>query len=224
MVGEVDVEKMFKILEKYLRERSMIQKFLDEKFNPFQILVATILSARTKDEQSEKISRKLFQKIKKPEDLLKFTEDEIIMEIYPIGFYRTKAKNLLKLAKILTEKYNGNVPEKMEELLELPGVGRKTANIVLAYAFGKPAIAVDTHVHRIFNRLGFVKTKNPEETEIELRKKLPLRLWRKVNNLFVNFGKRICKPTRPLCDECPISNFCQYQKLQKKKKVESFTS
>jgi len=215
MVCEGNVERMFEILEKHLKERGMIQKFLDEKFNTFQILVATILSARTKDEQSEKISRKLFKKIKRPEDLLKFTEEEIAMEIYPIGFYRTKAKNLLKLARVLIEKYDGKVPKRLEDLLELPGVGRKTANIVLAYGFGKPAIAVDTHVHRIFNRLGFVETKNPEETEMELRRKLPVNLWKKVNNLFVNFGKKICKPIRPLCGECPISEFCNYQKSQK---------
>jgi len=215
MVCEGNVERMFEILEKHLKERGMIQKFLDEKFNTFQILVATILSARTKDEQSEKISRKLFKKIKRPEDLLKFTEEEIAMEIYPIGFYRTKAKNLLKLARVLIEKYDGKVPKRLEDLLELPGVGRKTANIVLAYGFGKPAIAVDTHVHRIFNRLGFVETKNPEETEMELRRKLPVNLWKKVNNLFVNFGKKICKPIRPLCGKCPISEFCNYQKSQK---------
>ena len=216
MVDEVDVEKMFKILEKYLRERSMIQKFLDEKFNPFQILVATILSARTKDEQSEKISRKLFQKIKKPEDLLKFTEDEIIMEIYPIGFYRTKAKNLLKLAKILTEKYNGNVPEKMEELLELPGVGRKTANCVLVYGFNIPAIPVDVHVHVISNRLGLVKTKTPEETEIELMKIIPKKHWTKLNWLFVEHGKKVCK-AKPKCEACKIRRYCMYFKNHQKK-------
>jgi endonuclease-3 len=217
MINEKNIEKIFGTLEKYLEEKSMIQKFVDENFNPFQILVATILSARTKDEQSEKISRKLFQKVKEPRDLLNFSEMELANEIYPVGFYRTKARNLIKLAKVLLERYNGKVPEKMEELLELPGVGRKTANIVLAYAFNKPAIAVDTHVHRIFNRWGFVKTKKPEETEEELRKKLPKRLWRKVNNLLVNFGKNICKPINPLCRECPINSICPFPKHKDKK-------
>ena len=215
MISEENIIEVFEILESHLKEKNMIQKFIDEKFNPFQILVATILSARTRDEQSEKISRKLFKKVKMPHDLLKFNEEQLAKEIYPIGFYRTKAKNLIELAKILVEEYGGKVPEKMEELLKLPGIGRKTANIVLAYAFNKPAIAVDTHVHRIFNRWGFLKTKKPEETETELRKKLPKKLWRKVNNLLVNFGKNICKPIRPLCDKCPLNSLCPFPEYQK---------
>ncbi len=208
MIDETNIEKVFEILENFLKEKSMIEKFVDENLNPFQILIATILSARTKDEVSEKISRKLFEKVKEPKDILRFSQEELAKEIYPIGFYRNKAKLLLKLAKVLIEKYNSKVPDNMEELLELPGVGRKTANIVLSYAFNKEAIAVDTHVHRIFNRWKFVNTKKPEETEIELRKKLPKKLWKKVNNLLVNFGKRICKPVKPLCKECPLKEFC----------------
>jgi endonuclease-3 len=215
MIDESNIEQVMKTIEKFIKERTMIKKFVEEKFNPFQILVAAILSARTKDELSEKISRKIFEKVKEPKDLLKFREDELAKEIYPVGFYRIKAKNLLKLAKIIIEKHNGKVPEKMEELLELPGVGRKTANIVLSYAFNKPAIAVDTHVHRIFNRWDFVNTKNPEETETELRKKLPKKLWKKVNNLLVNFGKTICKPIKPLCKECPINQVCPYPQKTK---------
>jgi endonuclease III len=212
MINEKNIENVIRIIEKFMKEKTMIKKLVDEKFNPFQIVVATILSARTKDELSEKISRKLFTKVKEPKDLLKFSEDNLAKEIYPVGFYRIKAKNLIRLAKILIEKYDGEVPKKMEDLLELPGVGRKTANIVLSYAFNKPAIAVDTHVHRIFNRWEFVNTKSPEETEIELRKKLPKRLWIKVNNLLVNFGKKICKPIKPLCKNCPINNFCPFPK------------
>jgi endonuclease-3 len=215
MINERNIEQVIATIENFIKEKTMIKKFVEEKFNPFQILVATILSARTKDEVSEKISRKIFEKVKKPEDLLKFSEDKLAKEIYPVGFYRIKAKNLLNLAKIIIEKYNGKVPEKMEELLELPGVGRKTANIVLSYAFNKPAIAVDTHVHRIFNRWGFVNTKSPEETENELRKKLPKQLWKKVNNLLVNFGKTICKPIKPLCKECPINQVCPYPQKTK---------
>jgi endonuclease-3 len=219
MIDEKNVEKVFAILEKFLKEKSMIEKFVDENFNPFQVLVATILSARTKDEMSEKISRKLFEEVKEPKDLLKFSQEELAKKIYPIGFYRNKARILLKLAKVLIEKYNSKVPDRMEELLELPGVGRKTANIVLSYAFNKPAIAVDTHVHRIFNRWKFVKTKKPEETEFELRKKLPKKLWRKVNNLLVNFGKKICKPLKPLCKECPLKDFCPSSKTNVKKQL-----
>jgi endonuclease-3 len=210
MIDESNIEEVMKTIEKFIEEKTMIKKFVEEKFNPFQILVATILSARTKDELSEKISRKIFEKVKDPKDLLKFSEEELAKEIYPVGFYRIKAKNLLKLAKVIIEKYNGKVPEKMEELLELPGVGRKTANIVLSYVFNKPAIAVDTHVHRIFNRWEFVNTKTPEETEFILRNKLPKRLWKKVNNLLVSFGRNICKPKNPLCEKCPINKMCPF--------------
>jgi len=215
MINEENIEDVFKTIERHLKEKTMIQKFIEENLTPFQILVATILSARTKDEKSEEISRKLFQKIKEPRDLLNLTEEQLVREIYPVGFYKTKARNLIKLANILIEKYKGKVPRKMEELLELPGVGRKTANIVLAYAFNRPAIAVDTHVHRIFNRWKFVNTRTPEDTEIELKKRLPKKLWRKVNNLLVNFGKSICKPLKPLCKECPINALCPFPKDKK---------
>ena len=217
MINEKDIEEVFRILEKTLKEETMINKFAKEKYNPFQILVATILSARTKDELTEDVSRKLFKKVKSPSDLLKLSEDELEKEIYPVGFYKTKARNLLKLAKILMKEYGGEVPNKFEELLKLPGVGRKTANIVLSYAFSKPAIAVDTHVHRIFNRWGFVSTKKPEETELILRKKLPKRLWIKVNKLLVTFGKSICKPINPLCENCPINKLCPYPKMKDNK-------
>jgi len=217
MIDEKNIEEVFRILEKTLKEETMINKFAKEKYNPFQILVATILSARTKDELTEDVSRKLFKKVKSPSDLLKSSEDELEKEIYPVGFYKTKARNLLKLAKILMKEYGGEVPNKFEELLKLPGVGRKTANIVLSYAFNKPAIAVDTHVHRIFNRWRFVNTKTPEETEIVLRKKLPKKLWKKVNNILVSFGKSICKPVNPLCEKCPINKICQYPKIKENK-------
>jgi endonuclease-3 len=210
MINEGNIEEVFRIIESHLKEKTMIKKFVDSGFNEFQILVATILSARTKDELTEEVSKKLFKKVKSPSDLLKFSEEELAKEIYPVGFYRNKAKNLLKLARILLEKYDGKVPDKPEELLKLPGVGRKTANIVLSYVFNKPAIAVDTHVHRIFNRWEFVNTKTPEETEFILRSKLPKRLWKKVNNLLVSFGRNICKPKSPLCEECPINKMCPF--------------
>ena len=217
MIDEKNIEEVFKILEKTLKEGTMVNKFVKEKYNPFQLLVATILSARTKDELTEYVSRKLFKKVKSPGDLLKLSKEELEKEIYPVGFYKTKARNLLKLAKILLEKYGGKVPDKFEELLKLPGVGRKTANILLSYAFGKPAIAVDTHVHRIFNKWGFVNTKTPEETEIALRKKLPKKLWKMVNNLLVSFGKNICKPINPLCEKCPINELCPHPKIKENK-------
>jgi len=217
MIDEKNIEKVFKMLEDTLKEETMVKKLVKEKYNQFQILVATILSARTKDELTEDVSRKLFKKVKSPSDLLKLSKEELEKEIYPIGFYKTKARNLLKLARILLEEYDGKVPNRFEELLKLPGVGRKTANIVLSYAFGKPAIAVDTHVHRIFNRWKFVNTRTPEETEIVLRKKLPKKLWKKVNNILVTFGKSICKPINPLCEKCPINKICPYPKIKENK-------
>ena len=216
MINEYNIEDVFRIIASQLKEETMIKKFVDSGFNEFQILVSTILSARTKDELTEEVSKKLFKKVRSPLDLLKFSEEELAKEIYPVGFYKTKAKNLLKLAKILLEKYDGKVPDKLEELLKLPGVGRKTANIVLSYVFEKPAIAVDTHVHRIFNRWGFINTKTPEETEFVLKSKLPKRLWKKVNNLLVSFGRNICKPKNPLCEECPINKICSFPNKKEK--------
>jgi len=207
-----DVRKIFSILKNYLKENTMVSEFVEEKLNAFQILVATILSARSKDEITEKVSRKLFEEVKSPKDLLKFDENELAKKIYPVGFYRNKARILIKLAKVLEEKYGRKVPSEEKELLELPGVGRKTANIVLSFVFDKPAIAVDTHVHRISNRIGLVKSKKPEETEEQLKKILPKDLWKEVNNLFVPFGKKICKPIKPKCEICPIKNYCDFYK------------
>ncbi|MCS7093863.1 MAG: endonuclease III [Candidatus Aenigmarchaeota archaeon] len=206
------VEKIFHILKEYLKEETMVSKFSEERVNDFQILVATILSARSRDEITEKISRELFKEVKTPKDLLKFSEEELMKKIYPVGFYRNKARILLRLAKMLEEDYKGRVPSREEELLKLPGVGRKTANIVLSFVFNKPAIAVDTHVHRISNRIGLVKTRKPEETERELKKILPKSLWKDVNNLLVPFGKKVCKPIKPKCGECVIREFCEYYK------------
>lgn len=204
------IEKIFEILKRQLKEDTMVSKFVKRKLTPFQILVATILSARTKDELTEKISLDLFKSVKEPKDLLKFGERELARKIYPVGFYRNKAKNLIELAKILEKEFDGKVPDKEEDLLNLPGVGRKTANIILSFVFNKPAIAVDTHVHRISNRLGLVSTKTPEETEVELRKILPKYMWKDVNKYLVPFGKRICKPNKPECYICPLKNFCMF--------------
>jgi endonuclease-3 len=176
--------------------------------DPFKILVSTVLSLRTKDKVTEEASKRLFQVVKSPEDLLKLTEEEISNLIYPVGFYRRKAKNLKEIAKILVEKYGGRVPSTIEELLKLPGVGRKTANLVVTLGFGKPGICVDTHVHRIMNRLGYVKTKTPEETEFALREKLPKEYWIEINELLVALGQHICHPTSPKCSQCPISGLC----------------
>ena len=176
--------------------------------DPFKILVATVLSLRTKDEVTAKAAERLFQVADTPEKLLKLEEDEIASLIYPVGFYRRKAKNLKEIAKILIEKYGGKVPDDLEELLKLPGVGRKTANLVVTLGYGKPGICVDTHVHRIMNRLGYVKTKTPEETEFALRKKLPKEFWIEINDLLVSLGQHICHPTSPKCSQCPVEPYC----------------
>ena len=176
--------------------------------DPFKILVATVLSLRTKDEVTAKAAERLFQVADTPEKLLKLEEDEIASLIYPVGFYRRKARNLKEIAKILIEKYGGKVPDDLEELLKLPGVGRKTANLVVTLGYGKPGICVDTHVHRIMNRLGYVKTKTPEETEFALREKLSREFWIAINDLLVSLGQHICHPTSPKCSQCPVEPYC----------------
>jgi endonuclease-3 len=182
-----------------------------EKKEPFLILVATMLSARTRDETTEIVAEKLFKKISKPEDILKFSEEELSSMIKPVGFYRTKAKNLIKTSKILIKKYKGKVPVNFDELISLPGVGRKTANLVQILSFGIDTICVDTHVHRISNRIGFVKTKTPEQTESSLKKKIHKKWWKRINTILVVYGKKICLPIRPKCEECVIKDFCEFR-------------
>jgi endonuclease-3 len=206
-------ERIREIVETLRREKEnwevpVVSLMAQTGSDPFKILVSTVLSLRTKDKVTEEASKRLFQVVKSPEDLLKLTEEEISNLIYPVGFYRRKAKNLKEIAKILVEKYGGRVPSTIEELLKLPGVGRKTANLVVTLGFGKPGICVDTHVHRIMNRLGYVKTKTPEETEFALREKLPKEYWIEINELLVALGQHICHPTSPKCSQCPISGLC----------------
>ncbi len=178
--------------------------------DPFSLLVATVVSQRTRDETTLVVASRLLEMAPTPEALARLDEEKIARILRPAGFYREKARKLKKIAEILIEKYGGKVPDTEEGLLSLPGVGRKTANIVLAYAFGKPAIAVDTHVHRIFNRLGVVNTKTPEQTEEALKKILPEELWIPLNHSFVGFGKKICRPISPRCEVCPLKDECNY--------------
>lgn len=183
--------------------------------NPFKILIATVLSLRTKDEVTAEASSSLFQVADNPYDILKLEEEEIEGLIYPVGFYRRKAKNIKEICRILIESYNGKVPDEIEELLKLPGVGRKTANLVVTLGYGKPGICVDTHVHRISNRLGYVNTKKPEETEFALRGKLPKEYWIEINDLLVSLGQHICHPTSPKCSRCPIEKYCDRQGVKR---------
>ena len=175
---------------------------------PFETLVSTILSLRTKDRVTEAASRRLLERAPTPNDVAALTESVIERLIYPVGFYRTKAKNLLATCKNILDDHGGKVPRSMEALLRLPGVGRKTANLVLTVGFGDYGICVDTHVHRISNLWGYVKTKTPEETEFALRRKLPKRHWITYNDILVTFGQNLCVPVSPWCSRCPVAEYC----------------
>ena len=207
---EFNFDNLFFILEKHAKKYSEpIIEQIDAKTNdPFKVLVGTILSARTKDETTQKATERLFSQVNKIKDLEKLSIEQIEKLIYPVGFYKTKAKHLKQLPKSL-EKFKGEIPKTIEELIQLPGVGRKTANLVISVAFKKPAVCVDTHVHRISNRLGIVNTKSPYETEQALRKTIPKKHWNKINYLFVIFGQNTCKPISPICSKCPISKYCK---------------
>ena len=181
---------------------------------PFSILIGTILSARTKDETTTKAVKALFLKYKNPEDLANAKIKDVEKIIRSIGFFHVKSKRIIEVAKIIHVKYKDKVPEDLDTLVQLPGVGRKTANCVLVYAFEKPAIPVDIHVHRISNRLGLVDTKNPEDTEQELMKKIDKKYWIDINDTFVMYGQNICKPISPMCDVCKIKKSCKYYKTK----------
>ncbi len=181
-----------------------------ETGGPFSILIGTILSARTKDESTTKVVKVLFSKYKNSKDLANAKLKDVEKIIKSIGFFHVKAKRIIEVAKIIDTKYGGRVPDNLEKLVGLPGVGRKTANCVLVYAFDKPAIPVDIHVHRISNRLGLVDTKTPEETEMELMKKIPKKFWLEINDTFVMYGQNICKPISPMCDVCRIKKNCKF--------------
>jgi endonuclease III len=184
--------------------------------DPFKILVATILSARTKDETTAKASARLFKYASDSKSLASLAEDKIAELIYPVGFYKTKAKHLVKLSERL-DIFGGKVPDTIEELITLPGVGRKTANLVVSIAFQKPGICVDTHVHRIMNIWEYIETDTPLKTEMALRAKLPKKHWIRVNSILVAFGQSICKPIRPHCDICPLEKKCPQKGVHPRK-------
>ncbi|MCV0399305.1 MAG: endonuclease III [Nitrosarchaeum sp.] len=185
-----------------------------ETGGPFSILIGTILSARTKDESTTKVVKALFAKYKNAKELANAKLRDVEKIIRPIGFYHVKSKRIIEVAKIIDSKYRGKVPDDLDELVELPGVGRKTANCVLVYAYDKPAIPVDIHVHRISNRLGLVETKTPEDTEQELMKKIPKKYWIEINDTFVMYGQNICKPVSPMCNVCKINKVCKFYKTR----------
>ncbi|MFQ5457595.1 MAG: endonuclease III domain-containing protein [Myxococcota bacterium] len=185
-----------------------LSRVAEEGPDPFLILTGCILSLRTKDETTMPAARRLFALADTPAELAALPVRRIERAIYPVGFYRTKARTLRVLAAHLLEKHGGATPDTLEELLAIKGVGRKTANLVLTLGFGKPGICVDTHVHRISNRWGLVRTKTPDQTEMALRRKLPRRYWIAYNDLLVTFGQTLCHPTSPRCSRCPVATWC----------------
>ena len=210
-----DVPAVNRLLKKEFKAHAapIIELIEAQTHDPFCVLVGTILSARTKDACTAGAVRRLFAKAAdgkfSPSDLERLSEKEIGELIYPVGFYRDKARHLKALPQALQDKFGGVLPHTVEELCELPGVGRKTANLTVAVGFDLPAICVDVHVHRICNRLGLIKTKTPLETEMTLRKILPRRYWKTWNSHLVSFGQTRCAPVRPKCGDCPIRRYCQ---------------
>mgnify|MGYP000613179424 CR=1 FL=1 len=206
------IDEIMDILKKELRdfETSQDRKWRKVRRTPFTVLISCILSLRTKDDITVDASMRLLSRYDTPEKILKASVEEIEKLIYPVGFYKTKARRIKEISRILLEKYDGRVPESFDELIRIKGIGRKTANIVMMYGFNKDDyLAIDTHCHRIPNRLGWISTKTPEETEKELKRKLPKKYWRDFNHLFVRFGQKICLPVSPKCSECPVRRFCK---------------
>ena len=212
------IEKVLTILKKEIKKwkQPVVGQIADEAIDrPFETLISCLLSLRTKDADTDAASRRLFAVAKTPQNLAVLPEETIAKLIYPVGFYKTKAKNIRQICAILLERHNGVVPRALEALLELPGVGRKTANLVVTVGYDDYGICVDTHVHRISNRLGFVKTKTPEETEFALRKKLPKKHWKTYNDILVTCGQNLCVPISPWCSRCPVAPLCEQHSVPK---------
>ncbi|MBN2545227.1 MAG: endonuclease III [Spirochaetes bacterium] len=205
-----NIEYVLKILKNAYKKSKApsVTLIADTTGNPFNILISTLISLRTKDEVTIQSSKRLFEKAKSFYDIKKIPLKDMEKLIYPAGFYKVKSARIKQIADIITEKYNGKIPDDIDELLKLPGVGRKTANLVVALGFNKPGLCVDTHVHRITNRFGWVKTKNPFETEMALRKFLPVKYWEIINNYLVSYGQTVCKPISPFCSLCKLNEIC----------------
>jgi endonuclease III len=211
-IEKSSVVKVISLLSRKSR-LSMLGQFARE--TPFYILISTVLSARNRDDQTIKAVRKLFAKFKTPKEISGAPLKELEPLLKQAGFYRTKARRVKELSQMLLDEFDGKVPDHYEDLLRLPGVGRKTAGCVLVYAFRKPAIPVDTHVHRISNRLGWVKTKTPEKTEEALLKIVPRKYWILVNEVLVIHGQTICLPITPKCSICPVARYCRKVGIKK---------
>jgi endonuclease-3 len=202
------IGNVVKLLEEAKQPQSDFVKLMDSFKNPYLVLIACILSLRTNDRTTYPATLRMLELAKTPQEMMGVNEEDLAKAIYPVGFYKNKASQIIELSKLIVEKYDGKVPNSIDELCTFRGVGRKTANLVMTLGFGEPAICVDVHVHRIFNRLGYIKTKNPEETEFALRENLPLEYWIPINTLLVTHGQNVCKPIKPMCDVCPVANYC----------------
>lgn len=206
-----DIHAVIKILRRAARDWRLpyVTEMVQTRRDPFRVLISTMLSLRTKDAVTEIASQRLFALADTPAKMLRLSPRQIEKAIYPVGFYRTKARSILQVCQQLINEYDGRVPDEIEELIKLPGVGRKTANLVLTLGYGKLGICVDTHVHRITNRWGYVQTKNPEQTEMALREKLPRAYWIEINDELVALGQNVCHPTSPKCSICPVREYCK---------------
>ena len=209
-VKDSDIHYIIRILQKEVIkwDAPAVTKVAEKTKDPFRVLISCILSLRTKDITTAAASQRLFSLASSPGDMLKIPVGRIEQTIFPVGFYRTKARNIIEICRALTEHYDSIVPDSIDELLKLKGVGRKTANLVVTVGYDKDGICVDTHVHRISNRWCYIKTKTPEKTEEALREKLPLKYWKIYNDLLVTFGQNLCKPVSPLCSQCKIAMYC----------------
>lgn len=213
-----DIDTIINILETYYQHHPQPLVSRDKwtiiPKTPYTVLISCLLSLRTKDEVTEKASIRLLKDHHTPKEIHSLSEEIIEKLIYPVGFYHVKAKRIKEISKTLLNQYNGQVPANFKELLKLKGVGRKTANIVMTYGHNDPfSLAIDTHCHRIPNRLGWISTTTPEETEQELKKILPKQYWKTFNHLFVTFGQTICTPISPHCSTCPIEQYCQQKNV-----------
>ena len=196
------------LLTEAKQPQSDFVKLMDSFKDPYLVLIACILSLRTNDRTTYPATLRMLELAKTPQEMSGVKVEDLEKAIYPVGFYKNKAGQIIELSKQIVEKYNGKVPNSIDELCKFRGVGRKTANLVMTLGFGEPAICVDVHVHRIFNRLGYIKTKDPEETEFALRDNLPLEYWIPINTLLVTHGQNVCKPIKPNCSQCPIAQYC----------------
>ena len=205
----MSIDKIVQALIDAKQPRSEFVELMEQFNNPYLVLIGCILSLRTNDKTTYPATLRMLELAETPQEMMGVSVEELAKAIYPVGFYENKAKQIIELSRQIVEELDGNIPDEIEDLMKFNGVGRKTANLVLAKGFNKPAICVDVHVHRIFNRLGYIKTKTPEETEFALREKLPKKHWIDINTLIVTHGQNICKPQKPSCSACPIAQWCK---------------